>query len=119
MRKAGHKLLYAPEIRVWHRLPADRLTKASFRERFFRVGKTEAYLMPLRWPLWRFGIYSVKRILLNTLQSVWLSATGKSAKSLVKQCDVYQVAGTLWQHWLFRRSGRKHDPFYKTQIQPK
>jgi len=119
MREAGCRMLYIPEILVWHRLPADRLTKASFRERFFRVGKTDAYLMPLRWPLWRFGIYSLKRIMLDTLQSVWFYATGKSAKAVVKQCDVFQVAGTFWQHYLFRRQGRERDPFYKTQVQPK
>jgi GT2 family glycosyltransferase len=118
MRKAGYQLLYVPEILIRHRLPADRLTKASFRERFFRLGKTEAFLTPLRWPLWRFGLYSCKTAIFDALQSFWFLGTGKSGQAVLKQCHAYQVLGTFWQHVVFQRQGRGRDPFCKPQTEP-
>ena len=117
MRKARYRLLYIPEILVHHRLPADRLTKASFRERFFRLGKTDAYLTPLRWPLWRFGLYSLKTAIFAVLQSFWLQIIGRPVQSVLKQCHACQVLGTFRQHLIFQRQGSRRHPFYKAQTQ--
>ena len=118
MRQAGYRLLYIPEILIRHRLPAERLTKASFRERFFRLGKTEAFLTPLRWPLWRFGLYSFKTAIFDALQSFWFLGTGKSGQAVLKQCHGYQVLGTFWQYVIFQRQGRGRNPICKPQTEP-
>jgi len=115
MRKTGSKLLYVPEILIHHRLPADRLTKASFRERFFRLGKTEAFLTPLRGSLWRFALYSCKTAIFDALQSLFFLSVGKSGQAVLKQCHAYQVLGAFWQYVVFQRQGHRRDPFYKPQ----
>jgi cellulose synthase/poly-beta-1,6-N-acetylglucosamine synthase-like glycosyltransferase len=117
MRKARYKLLYIPEILVYHRLPVERLTKASFRERFFRFGKTEAFLNPLRWPLWRFGLYSFKTAIFAMVQSFWLQITSRPVQSVLKQCQAYQVLGTFRQYVIFQRKGSKRHSLYKAQTQ--
>lgn len=103
MRKAGCRLLYAPQIVVWHRIPAARLTKAYFRQRFFVNGRSVAYIDPLPASPIRFALYLLKLSLVKETQAIWYLSIGRPAEALRCQCDVSSQAGFFWQHWLFRR----------------
>lgn len=103
MREAGCRLIYAPQILVWHRLPRTRLTKAFIRKRFFQQGRAEAYYAPLPVPLVRFGLYVVKDSLLQEAAAIWHRWQGRPAQALGCQCEARSHAGFFWQHWLFTR----------------
>ncbi len=102
MRQAGSRLIYAPQILVWHRLPRERLTKSYFRERFFVSGRSLAFFESLPVSLWRFGLYVVKEWVLKETEAVWHLCAGRPALALRCQCEVRLQAGFFWQHWRFR-----------------
>lgn len=103
MRQAGYRLIYAPQIVIWHRLPRERLTKSSLRKRFFDQGRSEAYFSALPSPLWRFGIYAVKESISKEAKAIWQLCANQPALALRLQCEVSQLAGFFWQHWRFKR----------------
>lgn len=103
MREAGCRLIYAPQIIVWHQLPRERLSRRFFTERYFRWGRSEAYLSPLPAPLWRFGLHVAKQVVLKEVRSVFHRISGHPAKSLMLRCEARHKFGIFWQHWLFHK----------------
>lgn len=103
MRKAGCRLLYAPQILVQHQWPRGRLTKAFVRERFFHYGRFLAYEQPLHVSVLRFGLYAVKTTIYEELKAIWHLCAGRPAMALRCQCGARQHLGFFWQHWLFKR----------------
>lgn len=103
MRRAGCRMIYAPQIVLRHQWRKERLTKALLRRRFFGQGRAEAFYTPLRVSLLRFGLYVAKETVLNETAALWLLATGHPDRALRRQCDARSYAGFFWQHWLFRR----------------
>lgn|SRR5262249_48445279 len=103
MRQAGCRLIYAPQIVVWHRLPRERLTKSFFRERFFLSGRSLAFFESLPVALWRFGLFVAKEWVLKEMEAVWHLSAGRPALALRCQCEVRLQAGFFWQHWRFMR----------------
>ena len=103
MRRAGCKLIYAPQILVRHQWPRDRLTKSFFRRRFFQHGRVYAYYEPLPSPLFRFGLYVLKESISKGLAAIWYLCEGRPALALRYQCEACTHAGLFWQHWLFKR----------------
>ena len=101
MRQAGYRLIYAPQVLVWHRLPKERLTKSYFRKRFFTDGRSIAHYMPLPVSIPRFGLYLVKESILKGLASLWYSCAGRPTEALHCECDIRSQAGFFWQHLLF------------------
>ncbi len=83
MRRAGCRLIYAPQIVVRHCLPRNRLTKAFVRKRFFQNGRAEAYSVRLPVPLWRFGLYVVKEWMLKEAVAIWNLWAGRPGASSV------------------------------------
>ena len=79
LREAGCRFIYAPQVMVWHRLPKERLTRRFFRDRFFRMGRSDAYRRPLAAPLWRFGLYAIKELLVKETLALWLRVRGQHA----------------------------------------
>jgi glycosyltransferase involved in cell wall biosynthesis len=103
MRQAGCRLIYAPQILVWHRLPRDRLTKSFLRRRAFQDGRSRAYFEALPVPLWRFTLYVVKEWILEEVKALRHVCAGRPALALRCQCEARTQAGFLWQHWQFKR----------------
>lgn len=101
MRRAGRRLIYAPNILVRHQWPRGRLTKAFLRKRFFQQGRAEAYYAPLPSSLFRFSLYVVKESIFNQMAAIGYLCIGRSALALRCQCEARSKAGFLWQHWLF------------------
>jgi glucosyl-dolichyl phosphate glucuronosyltransferase len=103
MRKAGCRLVYAPQILVRHRLLRKRLTKSHFRKRFFGQGRAMAYYAALPVPLFRFGLYVVKETMRQEIVAIWHRWAGAPAAALRCQCEARSQAGFFWQYWLFKR----------------
>ena len=99
LRNAGCRLIYAPQIMVRHQLPRERLTKGFLRERFFRMGRSDAYLRPLPAPLWRFGLYALRELLLKETEALGLRVRGQAALALRRQCEARAQLGFFLQHW--------------------
>lgn len=107
MRKAGCRLLYAPQILIWHRLPRKRLTRAFIRQRFFQQGRAHAYYVRLPASLLRFGLWVVKETIVNEVAAIGQLCAGRPALALRSQCEARSHAGFFWQHWLFTRGARR------------
>jgi len=103
MRRAGCRMIYAPQILVHHRWPKDRLTKSFIRSRFLGQGRAEAYYVPLPVSIWRFGAYVAKDTVSGELAALWHTCMGRPALALRAQCDARSHAGFFWQHLQFRR----------------
>jgi len=103
MRQAGCRMLYAPQILIWHRLPKKRLTKEFIRRRFFQQGRAGAYYEALPVSIPRFALYVMKTTFLSELAAFWQLCRGRPALALRHQCEARSQAGLLWQHWLFKR----------------
>ena len=103
MRKAGCRLVYAPQILLTHRLLRKRLTKSNFRKRFFGQGRAAAYYAALPVSLFRFGLYVIKETIRQEIVAIWHRWAGSPAAALRCQCEARSHAGFFWQHWLFKR----------------
>jgi glucosyl-dolichyl phosphate glucuronosyltransferase len=103
MRKAGCRLVYAPQILLKHRLLRKRLTKSHFRKRFFGQGRAAAYYVALPVSLFRFGLYVTKETIRQEMLAIWHRWAGAPAAALRCQCEARSQAGFFWQHWLFKR----------------
>jgi glucosyl-dolichyl phosphate glucuronosyltransferase len=99
---AGYRFIYAPQIMVRHQVPRSRLTKAFFRKRYFGLGRSQALYAPLEVPVWRFGIYVGKTLLLEEAAAVWNRCAGQPGKAFERECKALEQAGYFWQHWHFR-----------------
>jgi len=69
--KAGFRVIYAPTISVAHRLDRCRLSAAFFLERYFRWGRSQAYMQPLPVKLVRFSMYAVRQFISSETSAVW------------------------------------------------
>jgi GT2 family glycosyltransferase len=103
MRQAGCRMIYAPQILVWHLWPQGRLTKTFVRSRFFGQGRARAYYEDLPVSMPRFALYAAKENILGELEALWHRCFGRPMKALERQCEARGYAGLLWQHWLFKR----------------
>lgn len=103
MKKAGCRMIYAPQILVRHQWARDRLTKTFLRKRFFGQGRVLAYYDPLPAPLFRFGLYVVKETVINELAAMGHLSVGRPVAALERQFKAREYAGFFWQHWLFKR----------------
>lgn len=102
LRRAGFRLIYAPQIVVRHQILGKRLTKAFFRERYFRWGRANAYFDPLTKSLWRWGLYVMKELVVSELSALRHLLNGRAALALRRQCDGRTALGFWWQHYLFQ-----------------
>ncbi len=103
MRQAGYRLIYAPQVLVWHRWPRERLSKSALRKRAFQDGRYRAYLDTLPVSLWRFGLYVVRQWVWKEASATWHLCAGRRARALRCQCEVRLYAGFFWQYWCFKR----------------
>ena len=103
IRGAGFRLVYAPQVVVYHKLSRARLTKGFFRKRFFGFGRSQAYYIPLSVPLWRFSAYTMKKLLRTCFLAFWNSMRGRASASFSLECNTLTLAGFTWQHLQFRR----------------
>lgn len=103
VRRNGCKLVYAPQILVRHQIQRASLTKANFRDRNFRWGRSAAFLNPLPAPLWRFGIYTAKECLFLYCKSAIYSLTGRAADAFREQCSALYRYGFFYQHHRFAK----------------
>ncbi|HVB34901.1 MAG TPA: glycosyltransferase [Patescibacteria group bacterium] len=101
LRHAGYRIIYAPQIVVHHHLSRHRLTRPCFYKRYFRDGRSRAYFAPYEAPLWRFGLYVVKNLILSEPKAAWYRWKGHPAEAMDCQCDARRQAGFFWQHCLF------------------
>jgi glucosyl-dolichyl phosphate glucuronosyltransferase len=107
MKRAGCRLLYAPQILVWHQLSRKQVTRAVFRKRFFKQGRAEAYYAPLPVPLWRFAAYVVKETIIAELTAFGHRCARRPTMALRVQCEARSHAGFFWQHLQFKRGVRR------------
>jgi GT2 family glycosyltransferase len=103
MRRAGCRMIYAPQIVVRHQWQKGRLSKSFIRSRFFGQGRAQAYYEALPVSFLRFGLYVVKEAVAGELEAVWHRCSGRPTRALERQCEVRGYAGLLWQYWLFKR----------------
>lgn len=108
VRNAGFRLVYAPQIVVYHQLTRGRLTKAFFRKRFFAFGRSQAFYEPLPAPLFSFGAYTAKNVLGKYLLAAWRTMQGRKSEALSLQTDARTAAGFWYQHWRFKRGDSSH-----------
>lgn len=101
LRHGGYCIIYAPQIVVRHQLPRGRLTKSFFRKRYFRLGRSRAYFGPYEAPLWRYGLYVVKHLIMSEPKALQHRFKGRAAEALDCQCEARFQAGFFWQHCLF------------------
>lgn len=101
MRRAGKKMIYAPQIMVRHRLPMGRITPVSIRKRFFLCGRSNAYFHEKTLPEWRLIPYTAKEFVLNELRAMQQRMKKRPDKSLDLQCRSQLDAGFCYQHLLF------------------
>lgn len=101
LRRAGCRMLYAPQILVRHQWARGRLTRSFIRERFFGQGRFEAYCTSLPTNLVRFGLYVVKNAVFQEVAAIWHRWAGRPVAALHCQCEARSQAGFFWQHWLF------------------
>ncbi len=103
VRMAGCRLVYAPQATLWHCLSADRLSRKFFRHRYFGLGRSFALLQPRTVPLWRFGLYAGRRIVLNELKALFYRCMNRPHVALRRQCEGREIAGMFYQHLQFER----------------
>ncbi|HVB34900.1 MAG TPA: glycosyltransferase family 2 protein [Patescibacteria group bacterium] len=101
LKRAGCRLIYAPQIVARHQVSRNRLTRRYLRARYFRLGRSRAYYGPYEAPLWRFGLYVVKNWMIRDVKAVWHRRNGRLAEALDCQCQARFQAGFFWQHCLF------------------
>jgi GT2 family glycosyltransferase len=101
VRRAGCKLLYAPQVTLHHCISRDRVSKTFFRRRYFGLGRSFAYMNPRTVPLWRFGLYAAKRIVINEIESLWHLLSNHPDVALRRQCEGRETAGMFWQYLHF------------------
>lgn len=104
IRKAGGRFLYAPEVWVRHQLPRERVSKAFFRERYFRSGRSRARLERMLVPTWRYALFALRRLLFASISSTRHRLMGRSAEALLVECHALAIAGFFWQHLITRFS---------------
>jgi cellulose synthase/poly-beta-1,6-N-acetylglucosamine synthase-like glycosyltransferase len=113
LRRSGCRFIFAPQILVRHQLPQNRLTKSFFRERYFRWGRSEAYLRPLPASFWRMTLYTARLAVWRAIKAFWLGILMRPAQAFFQVCEIYHQIGFAWQHWLFRRGHAT--PLYSTE----
>ena len=109
VRKNGSKLIYAPKISVRHQIKRPSLTRAGFLDRYFRWGRSSAFLTPLPAPLWRFGIFTAKQCLFLYSRSAFNSLRGRPAEAFKARCAALHAYGYFYQHYRFAR--KREAPF--------
>lgn len=102
MRKAGMRLMYVPQIVVYHRLSRRRLTRGFMRQRFFQEGLATAFRDELPVSLFRFGLYVAKEAVSREIRAIAHRQMGRPALALKQECEAYRQAGFFWQHCRFR-----------------
>ena len=102
LRERGYRTVYAPSIVVRHQVPAGRVTPDFLRARYFGIGRSYAYYSALSRPIWRFGLYVLKDVLLGEFEALRLRRAGEMAEAVRRQCASRQRLGFFWQHLLFR-----------------
>jgi hypothetical protein len=102
MRRAGFRLIYAPQILVRRQLSRHRLTRAFLRRRFFQQGRAIAYYTPLPVSLVRYGLYVAKNTICQQARAIWHRHGGRLALALRCQCEARTQEGFWWQHARFR-----------------
>lgn len=103
MRRAGMRLMYAPQIVAYHRLPRRRLTRGFLRQRFFQEGRATAYGAALPVSFFRFGLYVAKEFLSREIRAIQHRRGGRPALALRQECEAFRQAGFFWQHVCFKR----------------
>ena len=115
LRNAGGRFIYAPQILVHHQLPKERLSKQFFLERYFRFGRSEAYLRPLGASLVGMSVYTFRCVIRGYLGALWQTLIRKRAAAFFLVCDTRRELGYIWQHWLFHL--RKATPLVSPGLQ--
>jgi glucosyl-dolichyl phosphate glucuronosyltransferase len=103
MRRAGLRLIYAPQVFVRHRFARERLSKSAMLKNCFRKGRSEAYLVPLPAPLWRFSLYVAKQFAAKQASALWHKFRGRPDTTMSDRCEASDLVGFFWQHWCFSR----------------
>jgi GT2 family glycosyltransferase len=108
IRGAGFRLVYAPQIVVYHQLPRARLTKSFFRRRYFGFGRSQAFYAALPAPLWRFAGYTLKELLRTYSRAAWSALRGRTRQAIALETEARTLAGFFYQHWQFKRGASRH-----------
>lgn len=106
LRKAGYRVIYAPEIALRHQAAQERLDAKYLLTRSFATGRSCAYCdPPPPVPLPRFTAYAVKMLLMALPAALWDVCRGRRARGLRQLCEEATRLGYVTQHWRFRKSG--------------
>jgi GT2 family glycosyltransferase len=108
MRQAGMRLIYAPKVIVYHRMPRSRLTRAFLRKRFFQEGRAAAFRTAPPVSLPRFGLYVVKESVTREVRAIRHRRTRRPAMALREECEAFRQAGFFWQHLRLRFGIQSH-----------
>ncbi len=99
LRQLGYKS--STRRRFWFRHQINRvhLHKSIFRDRYFRWGRSEAYLTDIPGALWRFGFYVAKELVVGNVLSIGYVLAGKRDTAFRYRCEALYRAGFFYQHW--------------------
>ena len=101
LKDEGFRAVYAPSVVVVHQVPAGRVTPRFLRARRFGMGRSHAYYMDLKRPVWRFGLYALKDSIVAEFEASRLRRGGEPADAIRRQCESRERLGFFWQHLLF------------------
>ncbi len=91
------KILYCPEVLVYHVPSPERLTKKYFRRRFYKQGRSDAHMGKISVTLLRYTLYTIKEILKNMIKAIISYYRRNSEERLYYECDAYKKIGFLLQ----------------------
>jgi len=101
LRRSGYKLIYAPQILVRHQINRAQLQKGLFLDRYFRWGRSEAYLGNITASVWRFGVYVAKEFIFSHVASIGCVVAGNPDAAFRLRCEALHRLGFYYQHWRF------------------
>lgn len=102
LRQSGYRMVYAPHVVVRHQVRAARVSRRFLRQRFFGIGRSYSYYMPLSAPIWRAGLYFAKETIKAEAKALAHRFGGRPADAMRAQCESRQGLGLVWQYLLFR-----------------
>ena len=93
---AGYRVVYDPQIMVWHRVPANRMRVAYFSRFYFQRAEGSAIVATPPRGLGWFGVYrSMGRRVFRYLKAVIC----RRADTLERWLECCAAAGTIWGFW--------------------
>lgn len=105
----GLRVFYDPRLTVWHRIPAERMTRRHFRRLRFEDAEGEGLRVapPVRRAMLRVRWYTYRRVAWNF--GAWLCAAGlRRRDAFARELALHSALGQFWGE--FKAAWRRQQP---------